>query len=79
MDESDVKWSLPELREVGHKDCHVRIYEQYDQNAKKDSRSKEPFKNLEKCEDQSKLFKRWSGNTQVIAHAAMTKFASIRG
>jgi hypothetical protein len=47
MDESNVEGSFPELRWVGHKDRHIWIYEQHDEDTEEDGRSKEPFENLE--------------------------------
>lgn len=79
MNESNIEGSPPELRWVGHEDCYVWIYEQHDEDTKKDGRSKEPFKNLEGVSISKNASKNRSEHTQVIAHAAMTKFASTKG
>lgn len=46
MNEHDINWPFLELRWVGEKDRYVWIYKQRDEDSKKDSRSKEPLKDL---------------------------------
>ena len=78
MDECYIKRSSPKLWRVGDEDRQVWVYKQHDENTKEDSRSEEPLENLVEIH-KPKCFEGQDEHTQVIAHAAMTKFASTRG
>lgn len=78
MDKNDIEWPFPELRWMGNKNRHVWIDKQHNEDPKKDGRNKEPFENLGGV-GELECLKRRDEDTQVIAHTAMTKFASTRG
>ena len=78
MDERHIERPFPKFWGVGDEDRHVWVYEQHDENTEEDGRSEEPLENLVEAR-KLEYFKRQDEHTQVIAHAAMTKFASTKG
>ena len=79
MDERDIKRSFPKLRWMGDEDRHVWINKQNHKKTEKDGRCEEPFKNLTEMWMLDRMRCKVDGYTQVMAHAAMTKFASTKG
>ena len=79
MDERDIKRSFPKLRWMGDEDRHVWINKQNHKKTEKDGRCEEPFENLAEMWTLDRMRRKVDGYTQVMAHAAMTKFASTKG